>query len=80
MALLRTPIAGPRDAAHAAAGLPGLAALLTDALSLGVRLIACQSGMALAGLTAADLPQGVVAGGPVGLIQATGDEDRLLFA
>ena len=38
------------------------------------------SGAGLAGLTAADLPQGVAAGGPVGLIQAMGDEDRLLFA
>ena len=80
VALLRAPIAAPRDAAHAAAGLPELAALLADALALGVRLIACQSGMALAGLTAADLPQGVAAGGPVGLVQAMGDEERLLFA
>lgn len=80
VALLRAPIAAPRDTAHAAAGLPELSALLTDALALGVRLIACQSGMALAGLTAAHLPQGVAAGGPVGLIQAMGDEDRLLFA
>ncbi|MES2175923.1 MAG: DsrE family protein [Pseudomonadota bacterium] len=80
VALLRAPIAAPRDSAHRAAGLPDLAALLDDALELGVTLIACQSGLALCGMTLADLPEGVEAGGPVGFLQATDDQARLLFA
>jgi predicted peroxiredoxin len=43
-------------------------------------LIACQSGLALAGMTAADLPAGVEIGGPVGLLQQAGDDAQLLFA
>lgn len=80
VALLRAPIAAPRDDAHRAAGLPVLAALLDDALSLGVAIIACQSGMALAGLTADALPADVEIGGPIGFLQQTGDDARLLFA
>ncbi|HUD95669.1 DsrE family protein [Sphingobium sp.] len=78
--LLRAPIAGPRDDAHRAAGLPNLAALVEEALGLGVAIIACQSGMALAGLTIDRLPAGVEVGGPVGFLQQTGDDARLLFA
>jgi predicted peroxiredoxin len=80
VALLRAPIAAPCDAAHRAAGLPDLATLLDDAGGLGVTLTACQSGLALAGMTAADLPAGVEIGGPVGLLQRLEDEARLVFA
>ncbi|NWK95100.1 peroxiredoxin [Sphingobium lactosutens] len=80
VALLRAPIAGPRDDAHWAAGLPGLATLVGEALGLGVAIIACQSGMALAELTTEMLPVGVEIGGPVGFLQQTGDNARLLFA
>lgn len=79
VALLRAPIAGPGDMAHAAAGLPTLAALIDDALALGVALTACQSGLALCGMTAADLPAGVAAGGPVGFLR-DGDAAQLLLA
>jgi len=78
VALLRPPIVAPRDPAHRAAGLPDLAALLNEALGLGVTLIACQSGLALCGMTTADLPEGVETGGPVGFLQATDDRARLL--
>ena len=80
VALLKFPVAAPHDAAHRAAGLPDLATLLDDACALGVNLIACQSGMALCGMTAADLPAGVDIGGPVSFLQRTGDETRLLIA
>lgn len=80
VALLQSPIAAPRDAAHRAAGLPDLATLLDEAQALGVDLIACQSGLALCGMTAADLPVGVDIGGPVGFLQRTGDDARLLIA
>lgn len=72
VAMLRAPLAAPRDDAHAAAGLPTLAALLADAMTLGVRVVACQSGMALAGLTADTLPESVDVGGPVQFL-ADGD-------
>ncbi|WP_340264887.1 DsrE family protein [Sphingobium mellinum] len=78
--LLRTPISTPRDEAHAAAGLPTLAALIEDAVALGVSLLACQSGLALAGITADALPAGVEASGPLSFLQATSDEARLIFA
>ncbi|QGP80052.1 DsrE family protein [Sphingobium sp. CAP-1] len=80
VALLRTPVAAPRDAAHQAAGLPSLGALIEDASALGVTLIACQSGLALCGMRADDLPAGVEMSGPVGFLAQTNEGDRLLFA
>lgn len=79
VALLRAPLVAPRDDAHQAAGLPRLAALVDDAMALGVAIIACQSGLALAGMTAADLPKGVECGGPVGFLSGCGEEARLLI-
>ncbi|MEJ7933062.1 DsrE family protein [Sphingobium sp. AN558] len=80
VALLRAPLGAPEDEAHGRAGLPTLTALLAEALSLGVAVTACQSGLALAALSAADLPDSVEAGGPVAFLQATSDEARLLIA
>ncbi|WP_300397353.1 DsrE family protein [uncultured Sphingobium sp.] len=80
VALLRAPIAAPRDAGHKAAGLPSLEDLLAEALSLGVVLSACQSGMSLAGLSLADLPPGTEVTGPIALLQAQTEADRLIFA
>ncbi|WP_150291624.1 DsrE family protein [Sphingobium estronivorans] len=78
--LLRAPMGAPCDDAHRAAGLPSLAMLIEEALGLGVELTVCQSGMALCGLAAEDLPLGVETGGPIGFLQATGDQARLIFA
>lgn len=78
--LLRAPIVAPEDEAHIQAGLPSLAALMEEALALGVTLLACQSGLALAGLTVDDLPRGVEISGPVAFLQATDDQARLLLA
>lgn len=78
--LLRQPIAAPRDEAHRAAGLPALAAVLDEAMVLGVSVLACQSGLALAGLAADALPEGVEATGPLSFLQQTPDGARLLFA
>lgn len=80
VALLRTPIVAPRDADHRAAGLPDLATLLADAQALGVVLLACQSGLALCGMTAEALPKDVDIGGPVGFLHQTDDSARLLIA
>ena len=69
-----------RDEAHRAAGLPTLAALVKEAIALGVALTACQSGLALCQLSADELPDGVEVGGPVSFLQATQDQARLLLA
>lgn len=76
-ALLRQPIAVPGDAIHAAHGLPPLATLLDGALSLGVEVVACQSGLNLCGLDVQDLDQRIVAGGPVSFLQGMQADDRL---
>lgn len=69
--------AAPGDAAHAAAGLPTLSVLLGEAMGLGVAVIACQSGLHLAGLDAAALDPRIATGGLVSLIQTLA-EDRLV--
>ncbi len=78
--LLRAPTIAPQDVAHRAAGLPDLVTLLAEAQALGVTIIACQSGLALCGMATDALPSGVEVGGPVGFLQATDDDARLLFA
>ncbi|WP_420145532.1 DsrE family protein [Sphingobium sp.] len=80
VALLKMPVTAPRDSAHGDAGLPDLATLLGEAQALGVRLIACQSGMALHGMTADHLPSGTDIGGPVVFLQRMGHDARLLIA
>ncbi|MGE4322222.1 MAG: peroxiredoxin [Sphingobium sp.] len=80
VALLHAPVAAPRDAAHQMAGLPMLATLIGEALALDVALVACQSGLALCGMTVADLPQGVTVGGPVAFLRDTDDAARLVIA
>lgn len=77
-AVLRQPLTAPNDAAHMANGLPTLAELMSDATELGVRLIACQSGMELCGMEADDLPSGATVGGPVSFLQSVEDGDRLM--
>ncbi|WP_298401536.1 DsrE family protein [Sphingobium sp.] len=79
VALLRAPIVAPQDMAHQAAGLPSLATLIAEALALDVAIIACQSGMALAGMTTDDLPHGVQSGGPIGLLEQLDDAARLVL-
>jgi predicted peroxiredoxin len=73
--LLRTT---PDDdgAALAASGLPDRPALIGMAIDGGVALIACQTGLALAGLEIDELAVGVEAGGMVGLLASLGN-DRL---
>lgn len=71
------PGADGDDAELAAAGLPGRAALLGLAQEGGVALIACQTGLARAGLAIGVLAAGTEAGGLVGLLAGLGD-DRLV--
>ncbi|MEI9852627.1 MAG: peroxiredoxin [Sphingomonas sp.] len=73
---LLAPGADPEAALLAAHGLPDRGALIETALSAGVAITACQTGLALAGLAQADLPAGIETGGMVGVLATLGD-DRL---
>jgi len=60
-------------------GQPSLGELLTESLELGVSVTACQTGLALCGLSAEGLPKGVETGGLVGFLAERGD-DQLMMA
>ena len=75
--LLAPHLAAPRDAGHATVGLPTLSSLLEEALESGVSIIACQSGLALAGLSIADLDPRIEAGGPINFLRSISPTDRL---
>jgi predicted peroxiredoxin len=79
VALARMPIRAADDSAHVAAGLPTLLQLHDEAMDAGVRLILCQSGLALAGTSAADHDPRVEYGGMVSLLAGIAD-DRLVIA
>ena len=66
----------PGDGARMAAGLPTLAQITDEALSMGVRISLCQSGLALNGMRLDELDSRIEAQGPVGLLNGLG-EDRL---
>ena len=72
------PVADPDGARQSAMGLPSLAQLVGEAIALGVALAACQSSLALLGLTPEDFDPGVEWGGMVGLLAAMDAEDRLI--
>ena len=75
--LLLPPLRAPDDDRHRMSGLPTLAQLLDEALELGVHLICCQSGLAMAGMAADGLDPRIEVGGLVGLFSSLGD-DRLV--
>lgn len=77
-ALLRTPIAFDGDAARRAAGQPDLVSLIAEAMAMDVRLIVCQSGMALAAMTASELVPQVRSGGLVSFLAEAAPGDQLL--
>ncbi|USI72323.1 DsrE family protein [Sphingomonas morindae] len=74
---LRPPVAEADDDRFRAAGLPALAQLLEEALALNVRVIACQTGLDLAGLAATALDRRISYGGLVSLMLDL-DDDRLV--
>lgn len=67
------------DSHEGGEGQPGLRELLTESLALGVSVTACQTGLALCGLSAQQLPDGVETGGLVGFLAERG-EDQLMIA
>jgi predicted peroxiredoxin len=78
VALLRAPIDDPDSERQAAAGLPTLGKLFEEALGLGVTISACQSGLALLGLTTADFDPRIEWGGIIGFLSMIEPTDRLL--
>jgi predicted peroxiredoxin len=78
VALLREPVSAGGDLARKAAGLPELGWMIGEAVAMEVELFACQSGMALVGLTADDMAPQVRAAGLVSFLRDVGDGDRLL--
>jgi predicted peroxiredoxin len=58
---------------------PSLGALLDEALEDGVRMIACQSALALCALSADQLRKGVTIGGMIGFLADMRDNARLSF-
>ena len=77
-ALLKLPIAHYGDAARRAAGQPDLAGLVAEAAAMEIDLFVCQSGMALAGVTANELSPQARAAGLVGFLAGVGADDRLI--
>lgn len=78
VAMLRTPVAFAGDAGRRASGQPDLVSLIAEAMAMDVRLIVCQSGMALVGMTASELVPQVRSGGLVSFMAAIGEADRLV--
>jgi len=76
--LLRAP-STPDDERNSQAGMPTLRELLEESLALGVTVVACQSGLALAGMSVEDLPAGIETGGLVEMLSKHRD-DQLLMA
>jgi len=76
--LLRTPVVSAGDSARRAAGQPDLVSLIAEAMAMDVRLVVCQSGMALVGMTASDVVPQVRSGGLVSFMAEIGDADRLV--
>lgn len=74
---LLLPGEDPEDGQHLAAGLPTRTQLLHEAQANGIGLIACQTGLAAAGIPFNTLPPGIEAGGLVSLLAGLGD-DRLV--
>jgi predicted peroxiredoxin len=58
--------------------MPTLRELIGECIGLGVTIAVCQSGLALAGMSAADLPEGVETGGLVGFLASQADEQVMM--
>ena len=78
-AVLLRDLRSHADEHRRSAGIPTIGDLLNEALALGVQVIVCQSGLALNGMAAEDLPPRVTTGGLVELLATRGD-DQLVMA
>ena len=69
----------PADAERTRHGVPTTTQLLDEARALGAEIIVCQSGLALCGLSADALPEGVTTAGLVQIL-STRRDDQLVMA
>jgi predicted peroxiredoxin len=79
VAHLARPIDMVGDTGYSAHGLPTLGEIFNEAFGLGVAISACQSGLALAGLTADKIDSRIAMLGPVGILQMAVDDQTLTF-
>lgn len=77
--LASAPRADDDGARLAAVGLPDRLQLLAMAREAGIVLTACQTGLALSGLSIDALVEGVVAGGMMGVVVGLGDARLVVF-
>ena len=80
VALLAKDAAPADDAAWIAAGEPALGALIREALADGAALTACQSGLAMSGISAQQIMHGVAMGGMIGFLAGLPADARLVMA
>jgi len=59
-------------------GVPTIGDLLDEAQALGVEILVCQTGLALAGVTAQDLPGQIITSGLVELLATRADDDIVM--
>ena len=78
VALLLAPDSD-RDRQYRDTGIPTLREMIEESLAIGVAVTACQSGLALAGMSAEALPASVETGGLVDFL-ARHRDDRLMMA
>jgi predicted peroxiredoxin len=69
---------GPGRPAEEAAGVPTIGELLEETIALGALVTVCQSGLALAGLRADQLPWGIEAAGLVEILATARDHQMLM--
>lgn len=77
-ALLRAPVRFDGDAARRATGQLDLAGMISEATAMEVDLFVCQSGLALAGVTADTLVPEARGAGLVSFLAAIGPDERLI--
>ncbi len=79
MGLLREGASAADERRYSDVGMPTVRELIGECIALGVTVSACQSGLALAGMSVEDLPAGVDSGGLVAFLASQSD-DQLLMA
>lgn len=78
VALLKAPIHDPDGERQSGAGLPTLGQIFEDASDLGIRFGACQSSLALLGISAADCDPRIEWGGMIGFLSTVVPGERLM--
>lgn len=66
------------DAVYRAAGLASVAELVENAIGLGARVMACQTGLQLVGLAAVALAEGIETGGMVAFLADARDDELVM--